>query len=348
MARAGILYSHVAQAAAKLVADNKNPTVDNVREALGSTGSKSTIAPLLKRWKAEHQDAVASSEAGLPPELLQAIKRVYDKLEADVQQQLEQARAEHLTELEAAADQLAQSEAGNRLLTAANATLSSDLVQTKDALTQLQTAHHTQAVALATAQADNAGFQQRLVDRQGEIDGLHRQLDQARTQFEHYQEATAMQRAEERQQAEQSRLRLENELTEARQSIAVQRAALAQRELDMTRLQQDKDRAATELTSLQAAYTTLQAEHRHQLQQIQAAEVLQTDLRTQVEASSGQLAQTRSELAILSAEKPLFQSRIAALEAEIQFLLGENKGLTIDKARLEGMHSRPPAHPSAA
>ena len=52
MARAGIIYSHVAKAAAALVAEGKNPTVDTIRAALGDTGSKSTIAPLLKRWKA--------------------------------------------------------------------------------------------------------------------------------------------------------------------------------------------------------------------------------------------------------------------------------------------------------
>ena len=38
MGRAGIHYSHVAKVAAQLAADGKNPTVDSVREALGSTG----------------------------------------------------------------------------------------------------------------------------------------------------------------------------------------------------------------------------------------------------------------------------------------------------------------------
>lgn len=42
MARAGILYSHVVKATAKLVDEGKNLTVDSVREALGGTGSKST------------------------------------------------------------------------------------------------------------------------------------------------------------------------------------------------------------------------------------------------------------------------------------------------------------------
>ena len=95
MGRAGILFSHVAKAAAKLVADGKNPTVDNVREALGGTGSKSTIAPMLKRWKAEHTEDIVEAELGVPTELLHAIKGVYDKLQGDVQQQLADTNATH-------------------------------------------------------------------------------------------------------------------------------------------------------------------------------------------------------------------------------------------------------------
>ncbi len=100
MGRAGILFSHVAKAAAKLVEDGKNPTVDNVREALGSTGSKSTIAPMLKRWKAEHAEDVVEAELGVPAELLHAIKGVYDKLQGDVQQQLADANAAHQAALQ--------------------------------------------------------------------------------------------------------------------------------------------------------------------------------------------------------------------------------------------------------
>ncbi|MDO8774232.1 MAG: DNA-binding protein, partial [Burkholderiaceae bacterium] len=50
MARAGILYSDVAKAASQLADSGKSPTVDTVRDAMGNTGSKSTIAPMLKRW----------------------------------------------------------------------------------------------------------------------------------------------------------------------------------------------------------------------------------------------------------------------------------------------------------
>ena len=42
-ARSDVLYLHVAQAAAQLVAEGHSPTIDRIRAALGGTGSKSTI-----------------------------------------------------------------------------------------------------------------------------------------------------------------------------------------------------------------------------------------------------------------------------------------------------------------
>ena len=46
MARAGVTYHDVAKAAEAIKSQRQEPTVDRVREHLG-TGSKSTIAPLL-------------------------------------------------------------------------------------------------------------------------------------------------------------------------------------------------------------------------------------------------------------------------------------------------------------
>ena len=66
MARAGILFSQVVKAATQLAAAGTNPTVDTVRAALGDTGSKGTIAPMLKQWKAQHQGETAAAGAGLP------------------------------------------------------------------------------------------------------------------------------------------------------------------------------------------------------------------------------------------------------------------------------------------
>lgn len=45
------------------------PTPPCVRAALGDTGSKSTIATMLKQWKAQHHGEKAGPGAGLPADL---------------------------------------------------------------------------------------------------------------------------------------------------------------------------------------------------------------------------------------------------------------------------------------
>jgi hypothetical protein len=46
----------VARAAAKFIVDGKNPNVDSVWQTLGNIGSRSTVAPFLKRRKAGQED----------------------------------------------------------------------------------------------------------------------------------------------------------------------------------------------------------------------------------------------------------------------------------------------------
>jgi chromosome segregation ATPase len=343
MGRTGILYSQVAKAAAELVTNGKNPTVDTVRDALGGTGSKSTIGPMLKRWKAEHQEQVQAQDVGLPANLLQAVQGLYEQLQREAEEKIEAIRTAAEAEKQSYETQLEVA----RELTAALAherdELKGLLAGEKTACTRLENTLHQLQLTHTKAETTIVGLNQRLADRQSEIDGLHRQLDQARAQFEHYQEAMAIQRTEERQQTEQSRRRLENELVEARQTAAIHQAAIEQRELEMAHLAQDKDRIAADCASLQTVYIELQAEHQLQEQQIQATAVLRAELNAQVEALSGALAQTKSELAIQSTEKSQLQQRIATLDAKVQSLRDENKTLAVDKARLEGLHSQSPA-----
>ncbi len=335
MARAGILYSHVAQAAAKLVGDDKNPTVDKVREAMGSTGSKSTIAPLLKRWKAEHQDAVVGCEVGLPAELLQAIKSVYDKMEADTRQKLEQAREEHLRELEGAADQVAQGETASRLLTATNAALSTELTQVREALAQLQAAHHAQSVALATAQAAGAGLQHRLADRAAEVAALIQQLTQARAQFEHYQEATAAQREQDRQTTEQRIARLEQDLAGAQQRVLIQQTTLAQDEVQMEHLLTENTSMRETLRSSQEALKSEQLESDQLSHLVKEFTAASHALNKKLDAAEQTVMEARMALAAKEKQTELLTERLGHIEAKAEKLDQERIALIQERAELQ-------------
>lgn len=323
MARPGILYSDVARAAAKLAAAGTNPTVDGVREALGATGSKSTIAPLLKRWKSEQQGTVAAAKAGLPPSLVQAVKDLHEHMQSEFAQHLDQAQQVHDDALRAAAEQEEKLRTENEAVRKTHAALAADLAHARQALAQLQESHHAQSVALSTAEVNNAGLQQRLADRATEIETLARQLSQARTQFEHYQEATAAQRAEERQGYEQRTTRLEQDLAGTQRHIAAQQATIAQQEATITHLTTEQRRHEQALRAAQAdlaaACTARDRLSRHQENETAAKERAEA-LLNRVQQ---QLTDVRAELAAKTCEAALLAEQLRRAEERAGQLVEE-------------------------
>jgi chromosome segregation ATPase len=335
MARAGILYSHVAQAAATLLENGKNPTVDNVREALGSTGSKSTIAPFLKRWKAEQQDAIAEAESGLPAPLLQAVKGLHQHMQAEANQQIEQARQAHGVAMGEAAEREKQLRTGHQAALAANAALTEELARARETLSQLSTAHHAQTVALATVQAENAGLQQRLADRAAEVATLDHQLSQTRVQFEHYQEATAAQRAEERQAAEQRIARLEQDLASANRQIAAQQLTLGQQETRIAQLTSDQASLQQELHAQQEELASLRSERERSSARLEEAVAARQHLADQVDAIQLQLTDTRTALAAQEREASMRTEQARRAEERADRLSEEKMDLLQVRATLE-------------
>jgi len=92
MARPGITSTDVYNAANRLNVMGINPTIESIRNEIGSIGSSSTIAPLLKAWKENH---LSGDTAGLPAHLHQAILSVYEQMKADKESELEKIREIH-------------------------------------------------------------------------------------------------------------------------------------------------------------------------------------------------------------------------------------------------------------
>ncbi|HEX8613866.1 MAG TPA: DNA-binding protein [Telluria sp.] len=335
MARAGILYSHVAAAAAGLAADNKNPTVDTVREALGGTGSKSTIAPMLKRWKEEHQQAPSPAGPGVPPSLLQAVKGVYESIKTDFQQDLDVEKIAHAAGLRQLADELEKSRMEQAALELRVKTLDGELAGANASIAQAHQANHLLTVDLAGARSEQAGLQQRLADRAAEVAALNAQLTQARAQFDHYHEATATQRAEERQGFEQRAALVDRELVTLRQQLlhhkgqAAQFAGqLSQANSENARLHQAaeaaqgdaaRERTAAERAAFQAAALSTQ------LDKLQARH----------DAMQAQLDENRIALAVRARESEILASHLASAESEAHAAAQEKQALVRQLTVLE-------------
>jgi chromosome segregation ATPase len=331
MARAGILYSQVATTAQRLSERGENPTVDKVREALGNTGSKSTIAPLLKRWKSQQEGVIPEVQAGLPVELVNAVKHLYEQSQSEaaaqvaaIEEEMAQLRVDHeaqLQDVQTLADSL-QQQVG---------TLQTTLTHKETALAALTTAHNTAQIDNARLQSDVSGLQLRLVDRQEDIKGLQQQLQQARAQFETYQEATTYRRDEERRQYEQAKGLLETELSEARRVNAEQETTISAHALQINALQANVDT----LNDAQQRHQQLQEAHAKLSQHLNTQTALAVELSNRHELTAETLLEAQKELAILSNERPQLIASASALEATVAAQNKELQALRIDKARLE-------------
>lgn len=334
MARAGILYSHVTKAADQLVAAGKNPTVDNVREALGSTGSKSTIAPMLKQWKVEHQSAVAATDAGLPVELLEAVKGVYERLQVEAERRVEQARVLHQAAIEEAQDQLQQCHAHEGMLSQSVDSLSVELAQTRESLFRLQAEHQAAKITVAGLQADNTGLQQRLSDRAAEVKAVGDQLTQARGQFEHYQESMAMQRTEDRQAYELRIGRLEQDLTGAQQRLSAQQVTVAQQDMQLAQLRLETARSDDEARAAREGFVEVQADRvqlARQLTEVKASEQAVADM---LAIARQEATETRMALAAQERQTELLTHQLYDVGVERDRLAGDKLELAQDNATL--------------
>lgn len=106
MARTGLTKFEVKETRDRLVAEGKYPSVDAVRQALGNTGSKSTIHRFLKELEETGGDAGARRD-DTARALQQLVDQLADKVHADAEQRLRLLRAEYEDALRAKDEQLA-------------------------------------------------------------------------------------------------------------------------------------------------------------------------------------------------------------------------------------------------
>ncbi|MFZ3186182.1 MAG: DNA-binding protein [Pseudomonas sp.] len=328
------MYIHVADAAARLVAQGKNPTIDNIREALGGTGSKSTIAPLLKRWKAAHQDAVAQVDLGLPAELVLALKGVYEKVQADAALRYQQATQIHQAETTALQDKLQQAFVEQDVLRNVHDEQAQALAAASARIRVQDETVHRQEIALASLGSEKIGLEQRLTDRAIEVTSLIQQLQQARTQFEHYQESIAQQRTTELQAAEQRHNHLEQELAELRQRLLAQQARLGELQAQAQRLTHDNDHIQSFLLTTQDSLTQSRSTHEQVVYQLTELKKTHQALEQRHGTGERRLAEMQTSLAVVEMERSLLAERLTQTEAQLTGLTTEKQLLLQDKAVL--------------
>jgi len=342
MARIGVTYYDVAKVADQLMQQGKVPTVDGVREVLG-TGSKSTIGPLLKEWKAKQAGGTEALQAGLPSELLASVKGLYEGMQHQADERVEIIQAQAEQEIEEAKGEALLAQKTNTDLQSQLTKCLESIGQLEQTNQSLQTALSNEQQAHVAVKTQHEALQQRLEDRNQEVSRLNSQLEQAQRNLDHYRDTTQKQRDQERADFERQRMSIEQALKQAQQENQSLRNNLGRMENELTK-------AVTERDQFQETNKLL-IEQNHQ----QTKEILQVQQRAieiegcyevaqQVNEGSGlkikmlenQVLQLEKQAAVTQDKIQVFTASNDKAEDKIEALRDENTFLKQEKAIIEG------------
>lgn len=253
MGRPGVTYQDVANAAEEIQAKGINPTIEEIRRLLG-TGSSSTIAPYLRKWKA-HQDETQAlvTKEKLPPELVALMKGLWNHLIDQADAKIAETEGRHQTVMSELQEQHLTLQKEQGALTAAHDALQ----QEKAALLQLKEEHEqkwnelTQANAVLQNNVLYAG--QQLTEKNERITELVHLHKQAQENLEHYREAAREQRLLDQQKNEQQHAQLAQTIEQLQQRLLMADA-------DKTTLKNQLQKIEQKYDALEHTRVEMQAE----------------------------------------------------------------------------------------
>lgn len=340
MARIGVTYHHIAKAAEAIKSQDQEPTVDRVREHLG-TGSKSTIAPLLKRWRADNKDRADVS--GLPSDLVEVVQSLHERMQQTADHRIEQAR---------------------QAFEASNDELRKELAETRNTIAQLTACQQDLDVQIARLAEQNSLQCKSLEDARVSLGKTELQRDQAilrttelkesvaelkqenrdiRDHFEHYQQRTAEDRQQERDQFRATNQQLHDQIqllrsqfdqSEARAIKLLENNTQLQRninELEQTSadLNREINRKDEHIDNLKRDIeAVLTKSRKYQDKKDQLAEQTATLARQKAEADK--------ESALLAQALEAAKTELKAAREKETLLTDENKVIIQEKAVIQG------------
>ncbi|GAB2198394.1 DNA-binding protein [Sessilibacter sp. MAH4] len=340
MARAGITYYDVSKAAEAIKIQNQEPTVDRVREHLG-TGSKSTIAPLLKRWRSDNGEVVDVS--GLPNDLVEVVKALHER----VQQMADQRIAQSRDEFKASNDQLRKelTEARNSIaqLTDRQQDLNAQLLQITEAKALQSKSLEDVRIKLATAEAQRDEALSRTAELKESVAELKQENKDIRDHFEHYQQRTAEDRQQEREQFHVVNQGLKDQIqdlqhrliqAESSASELIDTNAHLQRqthELEQANAMNKStlDRQVVDIENLENRLNDASAKSREQQHKSE-------QLADNIAALTSQKADADKQVAVLSQALEATKTDLIVSQNRVEALSDENRLILQEKAVIQG------------
>lgn len=340
MARAGVTYHDVAKSAEAIKTQGQDPTVDRVREYLG-TGSKSTIAPLLKRWRSDNGEAADIS--GLPKDLVEVTKSLHERVQQMADHRIDQARNEFEALNEKRRKELINASHITAQLNARQRDLESQVERQNKETREQNRAMENLRIGLAKVESQRDEAIARTVELKESVSELKQENKDIRKHFDHYQQRTAEDRQHEREQfrtvnqelkdqiqAMQHRLaeaelsvsgllntemQLQRNVDELEQTNAALDRELNQKAEDIQNLKQDLEKALTKCGE-------------HQSKNEQLAE--------KIAALTSQKADLNKEVAVLYQSLEGAKNELKTVQDKAALLADENKMILQEKALIQG------------
>ncbi len=282
MARPGITFYDVEKAAHELVGKGKTPTIDGIRSILG-TGSISTIAPLLREWKAKQDDIYRlAAKEDLPEELVSLLKGLWQRVLSDADNQVDSIKQtaesqieEHRQSKASLENRIQELQQQNNKKQHSIQSLTNEKLSLDEAVRVLQT-------ETTQLKADANSFDQRLDDKQCRIDELTRLNNQVQTNLDHYRVSIREQRLKEQKQYEQQIKHLEQSLHQHQKDNAVL----------TTQFQKHQEKRE----NLQAEYNNLKVQHNQGSNDLNTAQVNLSSFKNQLEVALKNETKLQSQL----------------------------------------------------
>ncbi len=291
MARPGITFDDVRDTALALLARGVNPSIQRVREQLG-TGSNSTIAEHLKRWQHElEQTPRVALPATVPEAVMGAVERFW-------QVASEQADSAYYAREQAMKQQLAAAE--------------QSCEQARNAARLAQDEAAVLVIGLQEAERHAAGLQQQLMAEQQLRQHAEASIAAVEKRAVESQQTAQRVCAEAREHGE----KLERALKQAQQDTA-QRMAQAQQQLDY-----ERTRGEANESRLMAITDQLRTEYRRQVQRHEkeqlACRLTESRLQENLRALTEQEAKARERNTALERQLAQLRIELAAAHQELR------------------------------
>ncbi len=340
MARIGVTYLDIANAAEAIKTQGQEPTVDRVREHLG-TGSKSTIAPHLKHWKNKNSDLVDNN--GLPSNLLKVVKSLHDRIHDSASNKIKQAQNTFNTEIEALKQKYNEAKKVINGLSSQKNTLEHDLRKAESHNQSLLQSNSDLKTSVEKTSFEHQQAQSHINELKLTIQELKQENKDIRDHFEHYQQHIAEDRQLEREQFQLTIDQLQGQNTDLLLRNSKQ-------EKSLTELIDKKQAGQVTIDSLQAENQRLQLTEKGQQsemkrlseqvitreEQYQQANNDQKKIRGDLDTLSTQQAKTEQELQLLKQSLKQTKEELLAAKDKITIKDNEYKILLQEKSVIQG------------